>query len=253
MSRRFSLQGRGTSGDDAYELGFHLELDYLSQKNEKFRSGPVLGFSFFTGGGNSGSQNAFSGTSSANDYSVGVVDSFQLGAGVVAPLAPYSNPGGGPGPLIPNQPSSRSLDTALTNSEAASFESMAAVNFDYRAIVLDAGYRGEWQHEKMFTNLTAGAALNILDWSAAHRENAIQTVGGVSSTYATVEQRNSGVDVLAGLYLQAGTGYHLSETISLSGFFRYDLTETFSKDVGPSAVEQDLSGWSFGLGVTHSF
>lgn len=253
LSSSTSSTELSVNGSDEYEAGLHAELDRLIKRSKERRSGLVFGISLFQGEGNSGANGAFTGTMQADDYSVGVTDRFQVGAGVLPPGAPYSNPGGGIGPLIPNLPDSRSIDTALTGSSTASFTSLSTVDFDYTAITLDAGYKSEWQKGNYQLSLSGGAALNILDWQGSHRETASQTIMGVTSNYATVNESNSGTDVLLGLYVQAGAGVAITPTTTLNSYFRYDLTQELDEKIGPSKVEQDLSGWSFGIGITQEF
>lgn len=242
-------------GGDDYEGAIHMEIDRLVSIAEGFKMGPVFGFSLFNGGGNSGSVNAFSGSTRADDYAVGVTDSYQLSGGVVPPLAPYANPGGGLGTLLPNTPASRTLNPLLTASTSADFQAVSAMSFSYTSITMDAGWRAEWQNKECyFASLSAGGSLNLLDWHGAHRESASQSVNGAAATsYASMVDKSDGVDLLLGLYVQAGVGMKMTERTLLSGFFRYDFTEELNKDIGPSRVEQNLSGWSFGLGVTQDF
>lgn len=235
--------------DDQYEAGVHFEIDRLSEVKPGLKMGPVFGFSLFGSGGDSGNGGVFNGTLVANDYSVGVIDRYQVPPGVLPPSAPYSNTGGVAGPSIPNTPFDRTLDPQLTDTFTADFASNARVDFDYTVFSTEAGWKVEWDHDQFYTNLSSGIVLNIMSWDGSHKEASFQG----STQYASYRDSDDGVDVFFGAYVQGMAGYQLTEVDSVYMSLRYDVSEGFKQDIGPSKVEQDLSGWTLGIGYARQF
>lgn len=249
LSSSSSFDGGNVEEDDQYEAGLHIEIDRLTEVKPGMRMGPVFGFSLLGSGGDSGNGGVFNGTLVADDYSVGVIDRFQVPAGVLPPSAPYSNTGGGPGASIPNRPFDRTLDPLLTNSTTANFAATARVDFDYTVFSTEAGWKVEWEHDKFYTNVSTGLVLNIMSWDGKHRETSYQD----DLAYASYRESDDGVDVLIGAYLQGVAGYQLTEVDSVYMSLRYDVSDSLDADIGPSKVEQDLAGWTLGIGYARQF
>lgn len=242
------------SGSDETEFGFRLELDRMTLRSGGWSAGPVVGLSIFSGGSRVSGISAFSGMAHADDYFVGVEDSYQLDLQVQPPSAPYAHNGNGPGALIPNQPVSRTSSEEYDRGHDATFYSPAEVELDLFVVSFDLGYRVERQWGQFSVNGSAGASINIVPWDAKHKEIAYQSIaGGGASSYNKVSVNNDGTEFILGAYLQGGVAYKITETLTLGGFGRYDFTQSFDDNVGPSAFDQDLSGWSVGLVLAKSF
>ncbi len=247
----------GVSGSDENEFGFRIELDRLTDHGNGWSTGPVIGFSIFKGSSSINGVSAFSGNIHVEDYGVGVTDTYQLDPSLVGSLDPndvHQNDGSVAGPLIPNQPDNRQTDEVLVDEYDVSLYSPVDLELEFYVITLDLGYRAERTWGDWFVNGSAGGALNIVPWDASHSERALQSFdNGAISSYSSASFDNDDLEFLFGLYAQAGLGYSFTDTISLSGFARYDWSQSFDGDVGPSSFEQDISGWSVGLLLAKEF
>jgi hypothetical protein len=55
--------------------------------------------------------------------------------------------------------------------------------------------------------------------------------------------------VLPGAFVQGAVELPLTERISLTGFGRYDWSQSLDGSVGPSSFSMDPTGWSLGAMV----
>ncbi|MFC7336407.1 hypothetical protein ACFQY0_04395 [Haloferula chungangensis] len=176
---------------------------------------------------------------------VSIVDSYALG-GVIPPTAPYSGDYFGPGPLINNQPTNRTL---VQGTPVAGGSYLFGHDTDLYSLAL--GGELEWHPaESCYIGFGAGAVLNLADWSASWSAP-IPNANAIGST--TVIGANSDQEFLWGLYLKASAGYQITEQWSVEGFLRYDWNQALEGVVSPTAFELDLTGLSVGIGVGYRF
>ena len=96
--------------------------------------------------------------------------------------------------------------------------------------------------------------LNVADWDARRNDRLFQvTNGGPPVEINSLRFRDSGTDLLFGAYLQAAVGYQINDALSVQATLRYDWNESLRDSVGDSDFDVDLSGFSFGLSVNHTF
>jgi hypothetical protein len=182
--------------------------------------------------------------SAMSNSTVSISDRYALG-GVIPPSAPYTGSFTGPGPLIPNQPTSR--DFILTPNGGSSYH--FAHDTDLYSLAL--GGEIHWQHaDSFYLGIGLGAVLNLADWSASWNMPVPDASGRGSNTIGGAD---SGGDFLWGIYLKGSAGYRINQQWSIEGFYRYDWNETLRNSVGASSFDLGLTGWSAGLGVILHF
>jgi hypothetical protein len=252
VSRRSSLSDASWQDDSEFEPGPYIEIDRLFPLSERVLVGPQFNFSFIR----IDSQQAgstFAQHQSSEQRSFQLTDRFDLD-GVIPPLAPYAGTEAGPGPLINNLPSSRSLTSFHRDSRTADFFNRVDESFDLDLFTLGAGAHIEYDLDKVFIQGSAGLALNVADWEASHRETLyVSRDGGKAESYRNWTARESGTDLLLGAYVQTKVGVQLTERLSVSGFARYDWSQSLTGNVGPSSFDVGLDGLSAGVMVGFTF
>jgi len=240
------------SDESDFEPGPYIEIDRLIPIGDRLSLGPQLNFSFINIDSNN-SSSTFAQHQSSETSSFTLTDRFDLD-GIIPPLAPYEGSEAGPGPLINNLPASRSIASHLDNSRTADFFNRIDESFELDLFTIGAGAQVEYDHGAVFFQGSAGLSINIADWEASHRETLyVSQNGGKPERYRSWTAHESGTDVLLGAYLQAKIGVQLTESLSVSGFARYDWNESLTGSVGPSSFEADLDGLSAGVVVGFTF
>ncbi|SHJ26140.1 hypothetical protein SAMN02745181_1585 [Rubritalea squalenifaciens DSM 18772] len=213
----------------------YIELAYLVPVNDQLEAGVSLQFAF---NGLSSSIN-----STLDEASVVVSDTYNVPSGFIFPSPGYVGTFPGPGPLINNQPDSRTAVSTPIQSYAYQFEA------DTDVYSLALGAELQWQPKgSVYVGFSSGLVINYVDWSASW---SAPTFSGSSASQASFG--DDGDDILYGFYSKANIGYQLDENWSLEGFFRYDWTESLEERVSTTAFDVNLSGWSGGVGVTYRF
>lgn len=206
----------------------YIELGYFMDVRPDLEVGLTSSFSF-TGMDSEISQQV-------TTFAVTTRDSYPLG-GIVLPLGPYTGSFAGPGPVIGNIPGTREQIFTPTGTGTYLF------NTDTDLYSFAFGGEVAWRPcSKVSLNAGTGVVMNIANWEGGYR---VPTAAG-----GTLAQSNDGTDFLLGLFLKTGAEYRIDDQWSVDAFVRYDWTESLEKQVGPSAFEVDLSGWSLGGGVT---
>ena len=183
--------------------------------------------------------------------------------GVSVPSAPYSGTFTGPGPLISNTPTSRTLSTA-TNSTGSSggrasvstadFSSHVNESLDMKMNTISFGPHLSWESNHFALGFSSGFALNIADWDASYQEDLnVRQNGGASRLLKRYSFENSGTDVLPGVYVELNANYRITKHIALFGGGRYDWAGSIHDEVGPSSFDFKVSGWTLQGGLTVTF
>lgn len=220
----------------------HLQFDARSpHRLGPFRVGFIAGMDFLKTDRSLSFAN-FSQTQTREDYRLDYTDRYDLD-GVVPPLSPYQGSVSGPGPLISNQPSTRTMNPVLVDTTTGIYSNNVSSSFDLNALSLTLGPTLSLARGRFAFALSAGVSLNIYDWKA--RQDETLTAG--TSTYAAWSDRNDGVKFRPGLYVQGEAGYQLTETIGLTGFARLDAAESFSFGAGPTSYKVDPRGVTAGF------
>lgn len=214
-------------------------------------------------------------------------DSYTYNPQVLLPAAPYTGTAAGPGPLIPNQPTTRTINTATTTSTVndpggttttttrtqttdrysevigsstavtvttADFFSTVSESMDVDLHTLSLGPRMSWEKSRLRIGLSTGLAINLANWDASYREDLyVSRNGGKARLLKSYRDDDSGSEVLPGFYLEANANVRLSQRFALFAGGRYDWAGSLDGQVGPSAFSLDLGGWTAMAGVTVSF
>ncbi len=244
-----SFHPAGDFGEDIEEGGPYVQLEYMMGINEQFSWGPQLGFSFIDFDV-SQTSSTFSAAQGFTDYRVSYEDRFNLN-GVIPPLPPYAGTFGGPGPLIPNIPASRSSSRDKTDSGNIRFFNRLDESLEVDMYTFSPGLSFEFRKNWLYLNAAAGLSVNVVDWEAHNRETLYASRNyGKAREYRKWSDRKDETDVLFGAYVQGTVGVQLTEKVSVSAFARYDWNEDLHGSVGPSSFDVDLSGVSGGAMVT---
>lgn len=241
----------GSFAEDIEEGGPYVQLEYMMGLNEtgSLAWGPQLGFSFIDFD-LSQSSTTFAAGQSFTDYDVTYTDRYDLG-GIIAPLAPYQGTSDGPGPLIKNQPDSRSASYRKSDSGSVFFHNRVRESLDVEMYTFSPGISLEIRKNAIYANAAAGLAVNVVNWEAHNQETLYMTRNhGKAKPIKSWHDRASDTDILFGAYVQGTVGAQLTEKVSVSAFGRYDWNQDLHGSVGPSSFDANLSGLSAGAMVT---
>jgi len=244
----------GWSDKEDWKNSFQLSLNKLSDFGNGWSIGPALQLSFTNIDGRQGGLNTLNATERRDIFDVRSTDQYDT-TGLVLPTAPYLGSPGAVAPLVPVGPVNRTFDDTLRSTDIAVFsdsiEESLDVNLFGISIGADALYRSE---SRFYAGVGTGIVFNIVDWDAKRSDRLVQiTNGGPPVEIASGDFRNSGTDLLFGLYLQGSVGYQINDSWSIEGNARYDWSESLRDSVGGSDFDVDLSGLSVGVGATFSF
>ncbi|BCX49735.1 hypothetical protein HAHE_36430 [Haloferula helveola] len=232
------LSAPGPGSDDAdAEAAPYIEVSYLQPIRADLLIGPTANFSFVSLDGRTASPMALSDASTVDSYALN---------GVIPPLAGYMGTFAGPGPLIGNQPTTRT--TVLTPAGGG-----GSYAFDSSTDLYSLALGGEahWlPTDRCYIGFGAGLVLNYAEWDAGWSARLIDPATVALSTYGA---RSSGDDFLLGAYLKTSGRYRFTDQWSIEAFFRYDWNESLDGSAGPTTFKIDLSGWSAGFGVGFTF
>lgn len=247
----FNIPRFGASSRDSLR-GFspHIQIDARGpQKLWGFRLGFSGGFDF-TQVDQSLSYSNYSGNQFRDDFRLDYVDRYDLN-GVIAPSAPYFGSIGGPGPLISNFPSTRTITPVLLFTDSASFSNQVWTSIDMNAFSFTLGPSLTRTWGSFSMSLQGGAIFNIYDWDARQGERLNGTNNAGTTTVARWAEGDSGVKFRPGLYGQADISYDLVDGWAVGGYFRLDTASEFRAQAGPTIFKIDPSGYSAGFQVRY--
>lgn len=229
FSPRLQFDARSPHQIGGFRLGFSAGIDFVN-------SSQSLNFS------------NFSLTQIRDDYRLDYTDRYNLN-GVIPPLAPYQGSLGGPGPVIGYFPtSSPPPNPVLLTTDTATFSNRVSSSVDVNSITLNFGPSLGMQRGRYDFSVSAGVTLNIYDWKAKQSESlAVTGPNGVTSTFATWSERDQGITLRPGIYLQGETSYALTESLGLTGFLRLDTAGDFRIGSGPTGYKIDPNGVTAGI------
>lgn len=198
-------------------------------------------------------QSNFSAWQQGRATALGYEDRYHL-HGIIPPQAPYEGGGLGQGPLLDNQPASRTLTESSIGSEHAQFYNRVHQSFEVNLHTLSLGPTVSGQAGPVRFQASVGFALHITDWEAEQEETLyVRRNGGKARVYRQWRDQRHDTDFLPGFYLQGGVSWQVTSQVSLTGFGRYDWGERLEEKIGPSTLHFDPSGWSAGVMVGYSF
>ncbi|MFC7338217.1 hypothetical protein ACFQY0_13565 [Haloferula chungangensis] len=243
----YSIPSFGASSRDSLR-GFspHIQVDARGpQKLWGFQLGFSGGFDF-THVDQSLAYSNYSGNQFRDDYRLDYVDSYDLN-GVIPPLAPYFGTLGGPGPVIGNVPTSRSITPVLLFTDTASFSNQVWSSIDINVFSFTVGPTLTRSWGPLSMSLQGGLIFNIYDWDAQQGERLTGSNSSGTSTVANWAEGDSGTKFRPGLYGQADISYDVGNNWAIGCYFRVDTAAEFRAQAGPSTFKVDPSGYSAGF------
>ncbi len=230
-----------------------VKLEWEYDFTPRLTGGISLQYSFlgFDGGN---AQQTFSATQSQSSQGYRLTDSYDTSS-IIVPQAPYQNSFAGPGPLINNIPSARSVNEgALLEGNEVGFFNRIEDTLDVKLHSLAFGPTFAVVSGRVHLVLGAGLSLNIADWEATHTETLyVKRNRKAARVYQQWSDKSSDTEILPGVYLQAAARVKLTQRFSLTAFAQYDWSDTVDGKVGPSAFQIDPSGWTLGGMIGFTF
>ncbi len=230
-----------------------VKLEWEYDFTPRLTGGLSLQYSFlgFDGGN---AQQTFSATQSQSSQGYRLTDSYDTSS-IIVPQAPFQNSYEGPGPLINNLPSARSVhEGALLGKNEVSFINRIEETLDVKLHSLAFGPTFTMATEPVHLALGGGLSLNIADWEATHTETLyVKRNRQAARVYKQWSDSSSDTEILPGVYLQAAARVKLTQHFSLTAFGQYNWSDTVDGKVGPSAFHIDPSGWTLGGVIGYSF
>ncbi|MCD8483444.1 MAG: hypothetical protein LR015_12765 [Verrucomicrobia bacterium] len=184
-----------------------------------------------------------------------VQDSYDLG-GILPPLAPYIGSATGPGPLIANVPTTR---TIVTEGPTITQQAELFNNIDYglnlRVYSWNLGVSSEIKVATSWS-LSAGTGLTLNTVEGANHMNEVLLVrhnSGHSEALETITLRHRTRHTSWGYNLNIAINWQLSDSLRLYTYTRWDWSESVEGRLGQGKFEWDMNAVSFGAGFTFAF
>lgn len=184
-----------------------------------------------------------------------VADSFSLG-GIIPPLAPFAGTEAGPGPLIANIPTSRTIQSlGVSDSQQAVLMNQVRDRIDLDIYTFNAGLDMQKRLvDSVWVSAGAGLVLNAVDIDASHRESlTVSQNGGAQTQLSNRREKNDSVETSWGYYAKGGLVWQIAQQWSLNGYVRYDWNETVTEDVGPGSFSLDMDVLTLGAALQFAF
>jgi hypothetical protein len=235
-----------SSRDSLRGLAPRIQFDARGpQRIAEFRLGFSGGFDFTRADHNMSFSN-FSGSQFRDDYRLDYEDRYELN-GIIPPLAPYMGNIGGPGPIIDNIPSNRTIRQVLLFTDAASISNQVKSSFDLNVLSLTFGPTLTRTWGAFDLSIQSGLILNLYDWDASQSERLNVTNSDGTSTVARWAEGSSGTKLRPGIYAQVDVSYDIDEDVLIGAFMRLDTAREFRASAGPTTFRIDPSGIMGGL------
>jgi len=237
--------------DSLRDLGVELRADLLTPyKLGPFRIGGVLGLSLVSA--NQSIRFSNHNTSQfRDDYRLDYVDTYDLGD-VVPPTASYAGTITGPGPLIQNVPTTRSLIPVLQFTDTAGFTNQVHAEFSDTLIAFSIGPSLIYQQGPWNFVFSGGMLLEFHKYSARQYEALNVVSANGTALFAQWIEGDSDTRIRPGLFAQAAARYEVENGWHIGAFVRGEIADDFSVSAGPSVFEFEPVGFTLGaeLGLT---
>jgi hypothetical protein len=250
FGRNGDVNNQDTIDGDESGVGPYLEVLRTLKETEKWRYNAQFSGSFIPFE-SKGSTKTFEGSQNVKAYRVEVIDTYKLpideftGLRVVPPPAPYGGAGFvGPGPVIPNIPSSRNIVNHPISSDSVTEFNQIAESLDVNLVTLSAGIQAEGRMGRVTVKGSAGPTLNWADLEAERKETIYKRSGTTATPVREFVDKEDKSEFMVGGFVQGGISIPLFENVSAGVHGRYDFVEEIDGEVGPSQIEVDLSGYS---------
>ena len=243
-SRDTALDDNAVSIDsDGTEFGPIIQFDYLIGEKHGFAYGVLFNASYITMS-KDGAVSTFSDHQQWDTYSRQITDVYDL-KGVIPPAAPYSGDYTGPGPLLPDTPSSRTVTKDHVSSGTQDSWNEINESLDFDLTTLSFGISGEKLFGRFALTAALGPTLSVVDIDAKSTERLYTSRnGGPAQELASWHDRNNDQDLEPGCFVQAGCSLRVAKRLSVNLLGRYDWAKKVSTSVGPTGIDIDLDGFS---------
>jgi len=191
------------------------------------------------------------GSQQREDFRLDYEDRYDLD-GVIPPLAPYNGTFDGPGPLIGNLPTSRSITPVLIGTTNATIANQVRGEIEILATSFTVGPTLSRRWGDFDLSLQGGLILNFLHWEASQYETLAATTATGSTEIARWADGDSGTKFRPGLYAQCDALYHIDEEFSIGAYLRLETAREFRAQAGPTVFRVDPSGFSTGLHLRYT-
>ena len=238
--------------DSMRDTGIELRADVLTPwKLGPFRIGGMIGLGIVSADQSIRFSNHNTGQF-RDDYRLDYVDSYDLGE-VVPPQAPYAGTIGGPGPLIQNVPSSRSLTPVLLFTDAAAYTNQVRADFRDDFIGLTIGPSLVYQQGPWTFVASGGVILEFHHYTTRQYET-LNVAGAAGTTgFAQWAEGDSGTKFRPGLFLQAAARYDVGNNWHLGAYVRGEIADEFRVNAGPSMFRFEPLGFTLGCELGYTF
>jgi hypothetical protein len=241
--RDTSLVDEESINSDETTFGPILQFDYLFGEKRGVQFGAMFNASYISFS-KDGSACTFHDDQRWDTYSRQITDVYDL-MGVVPDPAPYEHGPDGPGALLPEAPSSRTITTDKARTDTLSAWNAINESFDFDLTTLSFGVSGEKRIGAFALTGAAGPTLNLINLDSTSRETLYTSRnGGPATVYATWRDDNNDQELNSGFFFQAGCAAYLFKGVRFNLLGRYDWTKDVSSSVGPTEIEMDLTGFS---------
>lgn len=236
--------------DDPSGAGAFVKLE----SPEMYRSGKIgfsgeFGYSFTHGSsGNTGE--AFQGRLQSDLRSITVTDRYDT-TGVVVPVAPYAGTFNGPGPIISNRPSSRTIATTGDSQQQTAITSTLRSHLTTNLHTFSFGADAHEDIGRFRLGFSTGLALNITNWDASTHEDVRNSTTGAE--IQSWDYHHRGTDLHPGFYLEANASVPITERLSFVTSGRYDWAGSLHGNVNGSSFDLALGGWTLTAGLSLKF
>jgi hypothetical protein len=225
IAPRLQFDARSPRRLGAFRLGFTAGIDFVSTDQSRHFSN-------------------FSLMQTRSDFRLDYADRYNLPNDFIVPQAPYQGSFFGPGPLLGNTPDQRAVDSVPIGSQSATFSNHVSSSVDISSLTLNFGPTLSARRGRYDFSVSGGFTLNVYDWKAKQSETLL--VNG-TTTFASWSERDHGIKIRPGLYLQGEAAYLITETLAISGFLRLDTAADFNVGSGSTSYNIDPNGVTTGL------
>jgi hypothetical protein len=173
--------------------------------------------------------------------------------GIILPEAPYQGSPEGPGPVIGALPSSRAVRAIPNGGASAHLQSRWREELEVEHMALSTGPSITWHSGQFSLGASAGVALNVVNWDLHSMETVEARAGQNRRTLARWDHSDSGTELTAGAWIQAGGALKLGQRWQWEAAARYDWSETVTGNAGKSRFDLGLDTWTFYTGFGFKF
>lgn len=246
---RRSVQLDDSSDDDeAYGPGFAIGLGYDVNPGSRITWGVNASLTFARFDVNSDATTFQSDEAWARQDLL-VTDTYDLN-GVLPPNAPYSGTLDGPGPLLSNRPSSRSVMGGEARTGEYRVWNRVSTDVGINLLTLALAPALTWNTKACSLSLQAGPTIS---WEQVDMERSEAALDGGSAPIAAWRDTSTESHFIGGGMVDLSVAYRLGENSSLALGGRYDWIDERECRVGPATVTVDADGVSVSAAWTYRF